>query len=461
MDKKSMSLDKSRFDNREKILNGSIIKTLFILAWPIMIGNTMQVVYNLADTFWLGKLGAQAVAALSIGFPIVFLLISIGGGITVAGTTLVAQYTGADDEENANLAAGQILIFVTSLAVILSIIGYIFNMNILQLMGAPKDIIYDAEAYLDILFAGIPFMFAFFIFSALLRGYGDTRTPMQMMIGSTLLNILLDPFLIFGWGFFPKLGVQGAAYATVFSRTVAGIIGIYILIKGNKGISLSKKTLKPDFKMIKKIIKIGLPSAGESSIMALGITVLMSIVSQFGTIVVAAYGIGSRILSVVIMPSQGFSRATTTMVGQNLGARKEDRAEVSAWISSAIILGILTLFGVITWIFPASIIAIFNSDPEVIEVGVSFLRIVSLSFGFLGVRIVLGGSFRGAGNTVIAMILAIIVLWILRLPLAQVLANYLNLGTNGIWWSIFLSELIGAVVAAFWFNKGSWKEAIN
>ena len=213
--------------------------------------------------------------------------------------------------------------------------------------------------------------------------------------------------------------------------------------------------------MIKKIIKIGLPSAGESSIMALGITVLMSIVSQFGTIVVAAYGIGSRILSVVIMPSQGFSRATTTMVGQNLGARKEDRAEVSAWISSAIILGILTLFGVITWIFPASIIAIFNSDPEVIEVGVSFLRIVSLSFGFLGVRIVLGGSFRGAGNTVIAMILAIIVLWILRLPLAQVLANYLNLGTNGIWWSIFLSELIGAAVAAFWFNKGSWKEAIN
>ncbi|MFW5992086.1 MAG: MATE family efflux transporter [Halanaerobiaceae bacterium] len=454
-------IKKPGHDMRDKIIGGPIAKTLFALAWPVMVGNTMQVFYNLADTFWLGKLGPEAVAALSVGFPLVFLLISIGGGLTVAGTTLVAQYTGADDEESTNLVTGQVFIFVIFLAIIFSIIGFIYNKNILQLMGVPAEILGDAVAYLNIIFAGLPFMFSFFIFSALLRGYGDTKTPMQMMIWSTLLNIVLDPFLIFGWGFFPQLGVSGAAFATIFSRALAGIAGIYILIKGEKGISLSKETLKPDFVMIKKIIKIGLPSAGEQSIMALGMTVLISIVSQFGTMAVAAYGIGSRILSIVMMPSHGFGMATTTMVGQNLGARQENRAEKSAWISSGIIFGALLLFGIIINIIPEYVISIFNSDPEVITIGVSFLRIVGISFGFLGVRIIIGGSFRGAGNTVIAMILAIIALWGLRVPLAQYLAVNLDWGPNGIWWAFFFSNLISAIIGVLWFKKGTWKEAVN
>src|SRR6056297_3191044 len=421
---------KPSLGNREEILNGPIIKTIMKLAWPVMVGNTMQVIYNLADTFWLGRLGAEAVAAISIGFPLVFLIVSIGAGITVAGTTLVAQYMGADNHEMTNKVTAQIFLFVLSLSVLLGGIGVLFNKNILIMMGTPSNILADASAYLNIISAGVPFMFMFFIFSALLRGYGDTKTPMKFMIASTLLNIIIDPLLIFGVGFLPQLGVRGAAYATVFSRAVAGIYGIYILFKGNKGLSLTLESLKPDFKVIKKIIVIGFPSAAEQSIVALGMTLLMSIVSQFGTMVVAAYGIGSRILSVVMLPSRGIATATTTMVGQNLGADNVNRAEKSAWISSGIIFGLLTALALLFNLFPAQIIAVFNSNPEVIDIGVSFLRIVGFSFGFLGVRFILGGSFRGAGNTVVAMVLAIIALWGIRLPLAQYLSMNLNWGTD-------------------------------
>ncbi len=420
----------------------------------------MHVLYNLADTFWVGKLGADAVAAISVGFPLIFLLISIGGGMTIAGTTLVAQYTGAGDKRKTNHVAGQILMFVTFLAIFFSIVGLAFSDEILRLMGAPEDIMEDALAYLNVLFSGVTFMFIFFVFSSLLRGYGDTKTPMKMMVASTLLNIIIDPFLIFGWSVFPELGVAGAAYATIFSRALAGFFGLYMLFTGKKGISLHIRDLIPDPKMLKMILKIGTPAAAEQSIIALGMTVLMGIVSNFGTMVVAAYGIGNRILSVVMMPTRGFSMATTTMVGQNIGAKKIGRAEKTTWTATALIMVILSVFGLIIYIFPEQIIAIFNNDPEVIKYGVEFLKIVSLSFGFLGVRIVIGGSFRGAGNTVAAMVLAIIALWGLRVPLAELLASQLNWQTSGIWWAMFYSNFISAIIGVLWFRRGKWKNKV-
>lgn len=448
----------SQLNNRDAILNDSIPKTLFKLSWPIMVGNTMQVLYNLADTFWVGKLGADSVAAISVGFPLIFLLISIGNGMTIAGTTLVAQYTGSDDKEKSDHVAGQIFILVIFLSVIFGTAGFLFNKKILSWIGAPPAIMADAVAYLDIIFAGVAFMFIFFVFTALLRGVGDTKTPMKMIVASTVLNIVLDPFLILGWGFFPALGVRGAAIATVFSRALAGLYGVYILFKGTKGIKLYGKNLIPDFKVQKQIIKLGTPSAAEQSIIALGMTFLMGIVSDFGTLAVAAYGIGNRILSVVMMPMRGMSMATTTMVGQTMGADNADRSEKIAWTAVGLTFGLMTVLIVITQIFPAQIISVFNDNPEVVKIGVSFLKIVGLSFGFLGVRIVIGGSFRGAGNTIAAMILAVVALWGFRVPLAHLLSDYFGLGTSGIWWGMFMSNLFSSIIGAIWFKKGGWKE---
>jgi putative MATE family efflux protein len=451
-------LKQNNVNNREAILNDSIPKTLFKLSWPIMVGNTMQVLYNLADTFWVGKLGADSVAAISVGFPLVFLLISIGGGMTIAGTTLVAQYTGSDDKEMADHVAGQIFSLVIFLSIIFGAAGFIFDRTILGWIGAPAAIMDEAVAYLDIIFAGVAFMFIFFVFTALLRGVGDTKTPMKMMVFSTIFNIILDPFLILGWGFFPQMGVRGAAIATVLSRALAGIYGVYLLFEGKKGIKLEFENLIPDFEVQKRIIKLGTPSAAEQSIIALGMTFLMGIVSEFGTLAVAAYGIGNRILSVVMMPMRGLSMATTTMVGQTMGADDPDRAEKIAWTAVGLTFALMTALILVTQVFPAQIISVFNDNSEVVAIGVDFLKIVGLSFGFLGVRIVIGGSFRGAGNTVAAMVLAVVALWGFRVPLARLLSDYFQLGTTGIWWGMFMSNLLSALIGAFWFKKGSWKE---
>ncbi len=450
--------ENNNINNREAILNDSIPKTLFKLSWPIMVGNTMQVLYNLADTFWVGKLGADSVAAISVGFPLVFLLISIGGGMTIAGTTLVAQYTGSDNKKMADHAAGQIFTLVVFLSLIFGTAGFIFDRTILGWIGAPASIMDQAVAYLDIIFAGVAFMFIFFVFTALLRGVGDTKTPMKMMVFSTVFNIILDPFIILGWGFFPQMGVRGAAIATVLSRALAGIYGVYLLFEGKKGIKLSLENLIPDLEVQKQIIKLGTPSAAEQSVIALGMTFLMGIVSEFGTLAVAAYGIGNRILSVVMMPMRGLSMATTTMVGQTVGADDPDRAEKIAWTAVGLTFGLMTALILITQVFPAQIIAVFNDNSEVVAIGVDFLKIVGLSFGFLGVRIVIGGSFRGAGNTVAAMVLAVVALWGFRVPLARLLSDYFQLGTTGIWWGMFMSNLLSALIGAFWFKKGSWKE---
>lgn len=443
---------------REEIINGPITLTLMKLAWPIMITNGMQVLYNIADTFWVGKISAQAVAAISISFPVVFLFISMGAGINISGTTLVAQYTGAGDSEKADKVATQLLVFIFSLSVVLSLVGFLYNKTILNLIGAPEDIIGMATSYLNIFFIGLPFMFLFFVFSALLRGVGDTKTPMKMMIISVLINIVADPFIIFGWSIFPKLGVKGAALATISSRAIAGLFGMYLLFSGKKGIHIKKKYLKPDLNMYKKILKIGIPSAGEKSMAAISIVLFMGIISRFGTMAVAAYGIGHRVMSIVRMPVRGFGRGTTTMVGQNLGADNIDRAEKLTWIATAITFIALIFIWVIMIIFPEQIIAIFNDNPEVIKIGSSYLIIAGLSFSFIGIRLVIGSAFRGAGNTLIAMILAIIALIILRIPLSYFLSVNLNWGINGVWWGMLIANAIAAVLGIFWFKKGTWKE---
>lgn len=444
---------------KEDILAGSIMQTLWKLALPIMVGNSMHVLYNLVDTFWLGKLGADAVASISVGFPIVFLLISIGGGITVAGTTLVSQYKGAGDKERTDRVASQVLTFVISLSIILSILGVKLNSHILRLIGTPTKLLTTAAKYLDIIIGGMSFMFLFFVFSALLRGYGDTKTPMYMMIASTLLNIILDPFLIFGWGLFPRLEVAGAAIATIFSRALAGLAGLGILLSGKKGIHLRLEYLKPDLKYIKRIIKIGFPSAGEMSLQALGMTVMMGIVTNYGSAVVAAYGIGMKVLSGIMMPSRGFSRAATTMVGQNLGAKKIDRAERSAWVSVGIVFTLLVFLGLCFALFASQIISIFNNDPEVITVGRDLLQVLAVAFGFMGIKVVLGGSFRGAGNTGIAMTIAGISLFLFRIPITKFLTTGLGWQAAGIWWGIAVGEILSALLAILWFKRGTWKES--
>lgn len=440
------------------LTDGAIVPALLLLSWPIVLSNLLQTAYNIADTFWLGRLGDYAVAAISVSFPIIFLFISLGAGLTIAGTALVAQYIGAERDADANYIASQTVGFVFILAVILSFLGYWFSEHVVSLMGPEPDVFADAVVYLRTWFIGIPFIFGFFIFQALIKGYGDTVNPMKLMVASTVLNIVLDPLFIFGWGFFPAMGVQGAAVATVLSRGLASVAGLMILFSGSLGLKITFRHLKPDFGIVKRLISIGVPAAAEMSMKAIGMTVMTGIVAGFGTPALAAYGVGNRVASVVFLPSLGLAQATTTMVGQNLGARKEDRAEKTAYVSSGIAFGILTLFGIATFFLSRPIAETFlPHDEAALTLAARYISIMCLSYGFLGVMNVKNGAFRGAGRTVTAMIFAAISLLVLRVPLGYVLSSFTDLGVDGLWWAVAIANVVGGSLAFWWFTRGRWK----
>ena len=451
------------------ITEGGLLRPMFALAWPIMVIQLLQVTYNLADTFWLGRLSADAVGALSIAFPLIFLLISVGGGFTTAGSILVAQYTGAESEGSAGAVAGQTLSFITLLAIVLGITGFFLTHDMLALLPADPattaQVIPLAGDYMRLIFLGVPFLFGFFVFSSLKRGYGNTRTPRRVMGISVFLNVVLDPFLIFGWGPFPAMGIEGAAVATVFARAVATVIGVYILFYTSAGPEVEVRHLYPDLKIIAKIVRVGVPSATEQSMTAIAMITLTAMVTSFTPAVVAAYGLGNRLISLVFLPALGLGRATNTMVGQNLGAGKADRAEQAVRIAATGAAGMLVVIAVVAALFPETIMSVFmRSDTvqgaETIQLGAEYLRIRAIEFGFIGILQVLLGAFRGAGNTKTAMTISIVTLWLGRVPTVYYLAFVAGMGATGIWIGMALGNIVGAIVAAAWFTRGTWKQAI-
>ncbi|ELZ27562.1 MATE family drug/sodium antiporter [Halosimplex carlsbadense 2-9-1] len=453
------------------LTSGGIGKPLFFLAMPIVVTNLFQTAYNLADTFWLGQYSTDALAAISFAFPMVFLLISFGTGISVAGSVLVAQFTGADEAREAEYAASQTVTFAAIISVVLGVVGYFLVEQFLSLMGASQDVLPLASSYMEVISLGLLFMFGFFVFIALMRGYGDTITPMLVMFGSVLLNIVIDPFLIFGWTVvesaplvgtisFPELGIQGAAIATVFSRGLALVVGLAIMFRGERGVQIHLRDMVPDLSYLRRLVRIGLPASVEGMGRALSMNLLLFVVATFSDPVVSAYGIGTRVFSVIVLPAIAIARGVETMTGQNVGAGKSDRAEAAANLAAKVLFGVLTLAGVAVFLAPEPIISVFvgagqeNAD-RVVEVGAQFLRYVALTFGFIGVTRAYTGSFRGAGRTLTAAAISVAMLGVVRFPIAWFAAG--PLGETGIWLSFAVSNVVGAVIAVLWYRRGTWK----
>ena len=444
---------------KNNLTEGSILKSLIALAIPIIFANILQTVYQLTDTFWVGRLGTDAVAAVSISFPIIFLIISLSGGLAMSGAILVAQYKGRNDQKAVNHITSQTLMMVVIISVILAAIGYLLSPLLIKLMGAEPGVYADAVSYIKVSFIGIIFVFTYMVFQSLMRGVGEVKTPAYIVLGSVILNLFLDPLFIFGYGFVPAFGVSGAAISTIVTQGLATIIGIMLLIKGRYQIQLHVKDLKPDIPLIKKMFKLGFPASIEQSTRALGMTIMMFLVATFGTVTIAAYGVGSRILSFVIIPTMGLSMATSTLVGQNMGAKKLDRVEKIVKLSSLISFIFLTLLGVILFFFAKQISAIFiPGEIATIQSSALFIKIMALSFGFIGIQMSLSGALRGTGNTTASMILSIISLWVLRLPLAYILSIHTNLAEVGLWIAFPVSNVISAIITISWFARGTWKQ---
>ncbi len=450
-------------ERRGRILNGNIIKTLFTLAWPIMVGNVLQTAYNLVDTFWLGKVSKEAVAAPTVSWPIIFLIISIGFGLATAGVSLVSQHTGAGSKERANKAAGQVFSILLLLSFAMGIVGFIGSGWILtDIIGAPTEVVPMAASYLKIIFAGLPLMFGFIAFNFLLRGVGDMKRPMYILGIGVIINVVLDPFLILGIGPFPQMLVSGAAAATVLTRGVSSAIGIYILFSNRADISLNLGVLKPDFGWLKKILDIGLPTAIARGGSALGFVAVMTLVTKFGTVPVTAYGIGQRVIQVVNIGIWGFAGSALTMVGQNIGAENKDRAGKIVYRTLLTSGLIMFAISIALFLFRGEIIGVFIDNKSVIETGSQFIAIFVFSLPFFGFFRIFDSTYRGSGHTKPALTLSFTRIWILRVGLCYFLAFGVSgvgmgMGVTGLWWGMALGNIIGAGLSYLYFLTGRWK----
>ncbi|MGB2983700.1 MAG: MATE family efflux transporter [Candidatus Bipolaricaulia bacterium] len=447
-------------DLSQRLTEGPITRSLIRLAWPVMLSNLFQTAYNFVDRFWLGRYDELGIAALALSWPLVFLVLSLGAGVTVAGMALVAQYTGAGRSEEANLASGQVLAFTTLLAVILAAAGFFAARPILTLMGAEANLVSAATSYLQVIYAGIPLMFGMFVLTALLNGVGDTVTPMILMGVSVGLNLALDPFFIFGWGPFPEWGIFGAAVATVLSRAAMTAVGFYLLFSGRLGLHVRLHHLRLRWKHVRQIISIGgLASIGQTGT-AIGFSIMNGALARFGTPVLNAFGIGNAFISIALMPVMGLGQATATMVGQNLGADQVERARRSAWTGIALSSAILVVAAVFVLIFRMSLIRIFMSDPEVLRIGNDMFILVALAFPFMGIIQVTMATYQGSGHTFYSMFFGLFRLWALRVPLVYLLGFVAGMGANGVWWAMLASNFGTSVVSVCLLLTGNWTHRV-
>ncbi len=459
------------------LTSGSIGRPLFYLSLPLILTNLMRTAYNLADTFWVGRYGTNELAAISFTFPMVFLFISLGLGLSIAGSVLVAQNTGAGEQKRAEFAASQTITITALTSLVLGAITYVIAGPLLTVFGAEPAVHPLAKGYLQIISFGLLPMFTFSVFISLMRGYGDTVTPMLVMFATVVANILLDPILIFGFvdnPLFSMLGMQGlesqllaatgytghgldgAAIATVLSRLAASLIGIGILVRGSRGLQIHIDQLTPDPMYLRRLLRVGIPASIDGVGRAVSVNLLMILVGVFPSTVVAGYGIGIRIFSLVFLPANAVEQSVETMVGQNIGSGKPDRAERANTFAAQSVGLILTGIGVLVFFVARPLTAVFTTNPAVVDVGTQFLRYVALTFGGIGVVRSYTGGFRGVGKTMVAAVISIAMLGLIRLPIAAVGVVGLGLDQRGIWYGFIASNILGAAIAYLWFRSDSW-----
>ena len=447
-------------DARVDMTTGAITPKLFALSWPLVLGNIVQTLYNLADMFWVGRVNAEAVAAVSLMFPTSWMFVSVAMGITAAAVALVSQYVGADKQREADHAVGQTVLLTVGVGIALAAIGWVIREPLVTLIGA-RGIVYDYSlAYLEPILVAIPFTFLFFAFRAVLRAAGDVWTAMWLVVFSAGLNVVLDPILILGWGPAPALGVQGAGIATLIARVAVALVGLYVLLNGGWGVKLRLPDLVPDKAVLTELVRIGVPGTGDGLARSFAAVFFAALVARFGPVATAAYGIGIRLMSVSWTVSGAVGQATATGVGQNLGAGSSERAAEVTWKATAATMAFLFAAGALVFAFPAAAVGVFVNDAAVIAAGVELLRIIAPFWAFMGGLMVIQGGFRGAGDTKQAMALSLASRWLFRIPVAWLLAYYLTFEANGLWWAMAFSGVVTFLIGVFWFRLGNWQEGV-
>jgi len=448
-----MKETKKIYDHTE----GSIIKSIFRMGFPSMIGFAALNIYDLVDMFWVAKLGAEPVAAITI-FSAFYWVITAANQIAGTGSVaVISRRYGEKNYPEAERAIKDTIILKWILALFFGSIGFFLLDKILVLLGAKGEVVNLGIRYGKVQFLGLGFAFSTFTIYTALRSVGNPNVAMAIMLGSTALNLILDPFLIFGWWFFPRLGVVGAAVASVISFTTAFFTGLVVFFSGKCNVTLHLRSeVGIKLKSLVKIMRIGLPTGINDISFHLARLVIMPLVAVFGTEVVAIYGMGMRISALGIMAIVGMGLGLSALIGQNLGARKPDRAQKTANQASLLGVGIMIFFGLINFIFAPFIVKVFFQTSDLISLGTAFLRIQAIGLPFIGLYIILETVFSGAGDNVPPMVIGLIYSWALEIPLILVFTKALGFNQNGVWWAIVLATIVGSFLFYFWYRKGRW-----
>jgi putative MATE family efflux protein len=435
----------------------SIGKALFILSIPMVLEMIMESIFAIVDIFFVSKLGADAVATVGITESSMTIVYAIGMGLSTATTALVARRVGEKRTGKAGTVAFQAIISGLIVSILISIPGVIYAKEFLLLMGASEEMAEAGYLYPAVMFGGNAVIMLLFIINAVFRSSGDAAVSMRVLVLGNLINIILDPLLIFGIGPFPELGLMGAAVATTIGRGLAVCYQFYLLFRGHKRIRLELKHLRIKLKVMIQLFKLSAGGILQYIIATSSWIALYRIISELGSEVMAGYTIAIRIVVFVLLPSWGMSNAASTLVGQNLGAKQPERAERTVWITAYANMVLLGLVGIVLIIFPESFIRLFIDDPNVISNGAISLQIISIGFVSYAMGMVMTQAFNGSGDTITPTWINFFCFWLFEIPLAYLLAIVLDMKIYGISIAIVAAETALTITAWYFFRKGNWK----
>jgi len=442
--------------NIELILHGSLLRAIMALAIPVVINSFLQTMYNLTDTYWLGKLGTDELAAINLISPLQNIIVNFGMGITVAGAVLIAQFIGAGAREKAKSMANQIFVCAMIFAVVCATVCFVATPAIVGWLGADGATFNYSVIFLRIVIWDMPFLFMVNIFSAINQAQGNTVKPMLLNLFGISVNMVLDPLLMLVF----HMGVAGAALATLLAKAIPAVIAFYLLSRQDNELCLSRKYMHIEKENLLMILKIGLPTAIGGSTMQLGFLLMSRNVYAFGTQAMAAYGIGNKVNGLITLPSNGIGSATATIVGQNMGAKQLDRAEKGYKYAMRICVAFLFVGGMILSIrfISTAIVSIFSNDPEVIAMAADFLSIMAFCCFTNGVYNATTGLFQGTGHTEVTMAIDATRLWIFRFATLWFCEVILDLGVRSVWFSVVVSNAISSVILYILYRMGIWKK---
>ena len=441
---------------------GSIVAGLTILAIPMTLEMAMEAVFAIVDTFFVAKLGAEAVAVVGFTESVLALIYAVAVGLSIGATATVARRTGEKDPDGAARSAAHMIYLGLIVSVAMAIPGIVFASDILRLLGAEPAVVELGTPFMQIMMGTNVVIVFLFLVNAIFRGAGDAAIAMRVLIIANGLNIILDPLFIFGVAFFPEMGVTGAAVATVIGRGFGVAYAAWALFFRDNGgrIEIRRDHWRFDPKLLVSLVRLSSVAVLQFLVSTASWSGVVVIGAGFGSVAMAGYQIGLRVIIFIILLAAGIANAAATLVGQNLGAGKPERAERTVWIAGGINAVLLGAFGMIFIIFAEAVINIFTTDPEVVRYGRDCLRIIGYGYAFYGLGMVMESSFNGAGDTVTPTYLNLFIFWMFEIPLAYLLAYRFGMGPEGVFWAITIAFSLLAVVAALLFKRGKWKQQV-